>query len=292
MNRLANDPALVEMRRQLVAEEALMKRGINVDPDTGRSYYTGYEYKTLYDWDQYFESLVQIYMGWPSDYIKNGVTIFLDHQKSSGLISRSVPSNEYHDPEHVKPFLAQIGLLVKANYGEISWLLNDRYYPRLKKYLDFWLYNMDRNGNGLSEWMSAPHTGMDNQHERAGHWLAGTCEGVDLNCYLYRELQAFACLADEYGEKEDALEYAALAAGLKQRIQEQMWDEDDGIFYDLHREGGEKIRVKYVGAFAPLWARTATAEQARRLVDEHLRNRDEFWTPYPLEHTCPFRAGL
>ena len=102
-----------------------MQRGIFTDPDTGRAYFTGYSYKTLYDWDQYFEAIVQIYMGWPSDLIKNGVTIFLDHQRPSGLISRSVPSNEYHDPEHVKPFLSQIALLVYQNYGELDWITSE-----------------------------------------------------------------------------------------------------------------------------------------------------------------------
>jgi len=80
--------------------------------------------RTLYDWDQYFEAIVQVYMGWPSTYIKNGVLIFLDHQQPSGLISRSVPSNPYHDPEHVKPFLSQIAYLVARAYGETEWIAN------------------------------------------------------------------------------------------------------------------------------------------------------------------------
>ena len=42
------------------------------------------------------------------------------------------------------------------------------YFRRLQRYLEYWLVEMDTNVNGLSEWMSAPHTGMENQHERAG----------------------------------------------------------------------------------------------------------------------------
>ncbi|TFG67164.1 MAG: hypothetical protein E4H27_09320, partial [Anaerolineales bacterium] len=101
MNKLADDETLQTLRSQLHAEEVLMHGGIFEEPDTKRQYFTGYEYQTLYDWDQYFESIVQIYIGWPSEYIRNGVTIFLDHQQESGLISRSVPSNPFHDPEHV-----------------------------------------------------------------------------------------------------------------------------------------------------------------------------------------------
>lgn len=303
MNRLATDPRLNALRRGLKAEEELMRRGVFTDADTGRPYFTGYAYRTLYDWDQYFESIVQVYMGWPADYICNGVTIFLDHQRESGLISRSVPSNEYHDPEHVKPFLSQIALLVIDNYGETDWILNDRYFGRLHRYLDYWLAEMDGNGNGLSEWMSSPHTGMDNQHERAGFWRDRLCEGVDLNCYLVRECRAFARLADLYGQAGLAEAYRGRADALAERIRAVMWDEQDGFFYDANARAGEQpfsrhagwaaamnnrqaadpvIRVKTVAGFATLWARVATPEQARRLVHDHLLNAAEFWSPYPV----------
>ena len=301
MNRFANAPDLQTLRAELHVEEALMRRGIFTDADTGRDYFTGYSYKTLYDWDQYFESIVQIYMGWPGDYIKNGVTIFLDHQRDSGLISRSVPGNPNHDPEHVKPFLSQIAVLVAQNYGETDWILNVHYFPRLQKYLDYWLDEMDGDGNGLSEWMSAPHTGMDNQHERAGYWLDRFCEGVDLNGYLVRELRAFAYLAKRYGKDALAAEYTAKADTLAQRIRDVLWDDADGFFYDRNvrfrealrsRHAGwaaaqnypneERIRVKSVAAFVALWAGVATPEQARRMVFEHLFNPREFWTPYPV----------
>jgi putative isomerase len=300
MNTLADDAILHELRTGLGEEEALMQRGIFTDSDTGRDYFTGYDYKTLYDWDQYFESIVQIYMGWPSTYIKNGVTIFLDHQQPSGMISRSVPSNEYHDPEHVKPFLAQIAILVARFYGETDWILNAQTFPRLQSYLDYWLHEMDGNGDGLSEWMSAPHTGMDNQHERAGYWLDRFSEGVDLNCYLVRECRAFAQLASWYGEEAIAAEYVAAADARSARIRELLWDEKEGFFYDGNarfeeafksRKAGwgaingineRLIRVKSVAAFTTLWAGVATPEQARRMVMEHLLNPREFWTPYPV----------
>jgi hypothetical protein len=57
--------------------------------------------------------------------------------------------------------------------------------------------------------MSAPHTGMDNQHERVGYWLDRFCEGVDLNSYLVRELRAFSRLDALYGWGDVAEEYTA-----------------------------------------------------------------------------------
>ena len=65
LSRFINDPHLMELRKNLSDVQSLMERGIVIEPDTGRTYFTGYSYKTLYDWDQYFEAIVQIYMGWP-----------------------------------------------------------------------------------------------------------------------------------------------------------------------------------------------------------------------------------
>jgi putative isomerase len=301
MNQYLANPSLQELRQELQLQEQLMQRGIFTDPDTGRAYFTGYSYQTLYDWDQYFEAIVQIYMGWPSDLIKNGVTIFLDHQRPSGLISRSVPSNEYHDPEHVKPFLTQIALLVYQNYGELDWITTERYFDRLQRYLEYWLVEMDANRNGLSEWMSAPHTGMDNQHERAGWWLDRFSEGVDLNCYLVRECRAFARLAMLSGEADLSQEYGQKADELAGRIRQVMWDEAEGFFFDHNARAGEalmsrhagwasalnsqhteRIYVKSASAFSVLWAGVATPEQAHRMTFEHLLNPQEFWTPYPV----------
>ena len=64
--------------------------GIQTDPKTGKNYFTGYSYKQLYDWDQYFETMVQLYLGWDTGYAKNGIEIFLDYQDDDGFSPRGV----------------------------------------------------------------------------------------------------------------------------------------------------------------------------------------------------------
>ena len=290
-NVLQSHPLLRDLRERLKAESCLMKQGVHTEPDTDRPYYSGYAYKTLYDWDQYFEAIVQLYMGWGSEYVKNGVTIFLDHQRRGGLISRSVPSNHLHDPEHVKPFLAQTAVLVMRYYGESEWILNRRYYERLKRYLRYWLERMDSTGNGLAEWMSAPHTGMDNHHERAGHWRDRVSQGVDLNCYLYRECLAMAVLAERYGRSSDAESFRGKARALKQAIQRHLWHRRRGFFYDLSVKTGRRIGVRAISGFAPLWAGIATPAQAKRMVHEHLFDPDGFWTAYPAPALAKSEPG-
>jgi putative isomerase len=278
---LKTDTALLLLRKTLSTEDGLMNKGILQDTDTRKFYFTGYSYRTLYDWDQYFESIVQIYMGRPSTQIINGVTIFLDHQKPDGMIVRSVPGNKFHDNEHVKPFLCQITLLVFNNYHETAWL-NEAYFGRLHKYLDYWLNQMDGDQNGLSEWMSAPHTGMDNQHERAGWWLDRKSEGVDLNCYLVKEMRAFATIAEGMGKKELASQYRQKAQERAELIRTKLWDEKAGFFYDKAYKENRLINVKSIAGFAPLWAGIASPEQARRMIYEQLMNPQEFWSNWPV----------
>lgn len=305
-----NNDNLKKLRFELKEVDSLMRKGIMIDETTGLSYFTGYSYKTLYDWDQYFESIVQIYMGWPSTYMKNGVLLFLNNQRENGFIPRSVPSNQFHDPEHVKPFLSQISLMICKEYGETDWILNKETFLKLKKYLDYWLIDMDTNRNGLSEWMSSPHTGMDNQHERAGMWYDHCSEGVDLNSYLVRELKAFACLAEMAGDKKLSNEYRQKSKNLKCLIRKLLWDEEDGIFYDRKvnpklplskraqtgaymnfRQKGDLIPVRSASAFTVLFSQVATPEQARRMVIEHLFNPLEFWTPAPVSVLSKSEVG-
>ncbi len=262
-------------------DRMMRQKGVFTDTEkeagTGRSYYTGYEYATLYDWDQYFETLVQLYLGWDTTLAKNGVMIFLDIQKENGHIQRSSKGGEDQLSEHVKPFLGQISLLVYNRDGEIDFLRerNFFYYERMKKYLLYWLDNPG-NYKGLAFWDSAPHTGMDNQHARAGYWHDSFSCGVDLASYLVRECQAFAELAAVFGKVQDVEEFRARAEGMAEAVRRLLWDEEDDFFHDLDRRTGELLPMKYIGAFAALWAGIATEEMARRMVEKHLKNPAEF----------------
>ena len=182
---------------------------------------------------------------------------------------------------HFKPFLAQIALLGCRQTGDTRWL-QGKYYERLKKYLDYWFWFCDFDRNGLSVWDSADHSWMDNQDRRAGALYAMAVEGVDLNCYLVRELQALAVLAGKLGRPDDQAEFKERAARLISLINAVFWDEQNGFYYDRHERKGELVRVKTVVGFIPLWLGIVPPERAERLVKEHLLNPAEFWLPYPL----------
>jgi len=276
-------PVDPDLRRNLLRIDQVMRsKGIQLDPNSGRPFFTGYSYKNLYDWDPYFEGIVQLELGWTPQYMINGVKIFLDIQRADGYIRRvNDPTPREEADEMFKPFLAQISLLISRKLANTQWL-DDNYYQRMRKFLLYWLNVLTKNNGELSYWRSAPHTGMDTQHERAGHWKADYDNGVDLNAYLYRECLAFALIADARKNPADAQLFRDKAEQKKKAIQESCWNEEDGFYYDVDNRTGMQIPVKSIAGFAPLWARIATQDQAKRLVGEHLTNVHEFWRKFPV----------
>jgi neutral trehalase len=123
---------------------------------------------------------------------------------------------------------------------------------------------------------------MDNQISRSGALESYWDEGVDLACYLYRELQAMQIIAAKLGKRDDQKMYASRASKLANSINTVFWDNQDGFYYDRNEKTGQPIKIKSVAGFIPLWAGIASPAQAGRLVREHLLNEKEFWLTYPV----------
>ena len=210
---------------------------------------TGYAIKELYDWDLYFETLFLSYFG-VAKYCRNNVETFLDIQKPDGYVSRTAVV--LRETQHFKPFLAQTALLGSRQLHDFRWLAGERYYSRLQKYLEHW-FTYDSDGNGLCYWDGSDHSGMDNQRRRLGYANVNEYEGVDLNCYLVRELEAMAEIATAIHRDDEAAAYLARAEALKNKINDTFWDEEDGFYYDRSEKTGELNKVKSIAGFIPLW---------------------------------------
>ena len=279
----------------LLILQGLLPKGIRHCPPHP-PFFTGYQHETLYDWDQYFEAIQLGYCGYPAVYVRNGLRLFLSLQEKDGFTPRSFnPGRGVYFKHNVmfKPFLAQMALVAVHQDGDMAWLSRDSIYEKLALFYRCWTSRFDVRGKGLAVWYDCEHTGMDNHEERAGSWGGDNqfCEGVDLNSYLVREGEALAVLAEGLGRTGDAREFRAIAARIKAAIQEWLWDESEGFFFDRNAKTGEPIRVKYAGAFAALWAGIPTQSQAEQVVRGHLLNETEFWRPYPIPALAATEPG-
>lgn len=275
-------PARLEKwrRRLEVLNHDISTRGLLTVSGEPDRLLTGYAYGQFYDWDLYFECVYLSYYG-VSDYCFSNLRAFLRRQHADGFIPRSFGPKPFGQNQPFKPFLAQLAVLgTEQQGGDYAWM-KPAFYDDLKRYMDRW-FAYDHDGNGLPVWDSSDASGMDNELSRAGPKGSFFCEGTDLACYLYRELEAMAYIARRLGKTDDEIAYHAHAVALAKAVNTILWDEHDGFYYDRNERTGQLIRVKSAAGFLPLWAGIAPAARARRLVREHLTNPREFWLAYPI----------
>ena len=198
-------------------------------------------------------------------------------------------------------------------------------YPKLKAYHEWWYTNRDHNKNGVAEYGGMVHrfnnspeeiilaaaweSGMDNavrfdvegygkddigvkvfENKDKNSKLVGYSinqESVDLNSFLYAEKIDLAQMAEILGEKEDSENFYKSAAQLKEYINDKMFDEATGYYYDLQfdEHGNTKLLVnrgKGTEGYIPLWANAADKEKADKVVknilDENVMNT---YLPFP-----------
>ena len=199
-------------------------------------------------------------------------------------------------------------------------------YPKLVDYHNWWYTNRDHDKNGIAEYGGMVHplnnsedeiilaaaweSGMDNatrfdkegfgegdigvkvfenknaEGETIGYSI--NQESADLNSYLYAEKAFLKSIAQELGNTADATKYEEEAKKVREYVNEHMFDEETGFFYDLQisEDGSEKKvlvnRGKGTEGWLPLWAKLATQEQAD-LVKENMVDANKFDTfmPFP-----------
>lgn len=264
----------------------IRKKGIVFDSLSMKELLTGYDYGQFYDWDLYFECIYQLYNG-ESKYCFSNLEAFLIRQEDDGFIKRSFGPYNYGEMHMFKPFIAQTALLGMRQTPKIDWLVD--YYPKIVKYENCWYERYDKDKNNLCVWYNADHSGMDNQNSRVINGLID--EGVDLNCYLYREFCALSELANILGKKEDKALFDQKAEMVKKAINELLWDEETGFYYDRLENTGKLNKVKGISGFTPLYAGIVPQNRAERMVKEHLLNEKEFWAKYPINTLAQNEAG-
>ncbi|HEY7911794.1 MAG TPA: trehalase family glycosidase [Blastocatellia bacterium] len=93
---------------------------------------------------------------------------------------------------------------------------------------------------------------------------------VCLNSLLYIYESDMAEIMRTLAHQSEAARWQERAELRKRRINELMWDERDGLYYDYNIYKREVRRYPFVTTFYPLWAGIADAKQAARVV-ENLR---------------------
>lgn len=234
-----------------------------------------------------------------TDLAKKQIKLMFEFQLEDGFIVDCVYRDtliEPHNWRDTKPPLS--AWAVAKIYEKDNDLEFVEYmYPKLKKYHYWWYNKRDHDKDGICEYGSTDGTaiaakwesGMDNairfdniemlkNDERA---YSMNQESVDLNAYLYAEKLFMTQLAEALN-LNDSKTYLEEAEKLKQIIQTQFYDPEDGWFYDTNIEGDTFIKGEGSEGWTALWANAATQEQAEA-VKSRMLDPKKFYTKVPFQ---------
>ncbi|TXE10361.1 trehalase [Gelidibacter salicanalis] len=249
-------------------------------------------------WDSWKHAVGLAY--YDTDLAKNQMRAMFDFQSDDGFIVDCIfrdTTIEAHNYRDTKPPLSAWAVAKIYEKDKDAEFVKEL-YPKIKKYHEWWYAKRDHDQDGLCEYGSTDGTviaakwesGMDNairfddskilKNEEGAYSLDQ--ESVDLNAYLYAEKLYLSELAEILNKLEDAITYKDQAALLKQKIQQQFYDPEDGWFYDTTLDGKTFIKGEGSEGWTALWANAATQEQASA-VKQKMMDPKKFYTKVPFQ---------
>ena len=142
-------------------------------------------------------------------------------------------------------------------------------------------WEIDASGLQRAKWESGQND-LPNWDDAGYSGSAGTMSMncVDLNSLYTLDAWCLSQIAWVLNKKVDYELYMAEYEQMKALINEHLWNEREGMYFDRHWDRNFSTRMA-ASNFFPLIARIPNQEQAQRML-RHLLDEDEFWGDYVL----------
>jgi len=208
---------------------------------------------------------------------RDQIRVFLAHQLPDGMFPDVVfdegAVTEIDHPVRARvtkpPILAWAALKIHRAAPDLDFL--KEIYGPLARWNAWWFDQSEGGVEGLAHYNHPYSSGLDDNPL----WDEGMpVVSPELNTYLCLQMKALAQIATELGLETEAAQWETRSGALVQRMVENLWDEEAGVFHALHH--GRPVNVLTPFNLYPLWTGDLPPEINARLL-EHLRNPDEFW---------------
>jgi putative isomerase len=258
----------------------------------------------LFDWDTFFAATLAAVGDHDLAYA-NAIEI-LREETPAGFVGNYARAGNWKSFDRSEPPVGAVTVLGLYQKFHERWFLEETYGPLLK--WNRWWEQNRRIGNYLV-WGSDGENPPENPDDSSRGKRQGAIyeSGLD-NSPIYdaatfdetthKLLMADVGLMSEYVADCDALAEIAAALGKTSEQKElwerakfyrnalgTLWDEKTGMFLNKDLHTGELNARTSPTNFYPLLARAAKPEQARRTIQEHLLNPEEFWGKWVIPAT-------
>ncbi|HSI82464.1 MAG: amylo-alpha-1,6-glucosidase [Candidatus Methylacidiphilales bacterium] len=238
-------------------------------------------HKDMWLWDSAFHAI-----GWrhiDPVLAREFINAVFDTQCADGFIAHRMSPRGAVSEFTQAPVLADAVSRVHAFAPDPEWVRD--LLPRLEAYLQWDMANRDKDGAGLVEWFieddpvcRSGESGMDNSPRFDS---ARPLDAVDFNAFLARECEVMAGFAEALGMREKAAHWCAHYTRLCALINERLWCEKAGFYFDFDPSINARTAAVSSAGFMPLICGAASQEQAIRLA-AHLTDPQMFGTEFPV----------
>lgn len=214
---------------------------------------------------------------------KEAILAVLQCQRPDGFIPHMMKSREDIFGITQPQVIAWAVLTVFKKDSDIEFLR--RCAPAIARFLDWFIINRDKNGNGLLEWdmnfdsgnCRCDESGMDNSPRFD---VDEPLDAIDCSVFMAHDC---ACLAEIFrltGDTGESEKYARIADETGKKINDMLWDEEQGIYCD-RTLSGKLTGVLTCSSFLPMFAGICPPERAERMI-KLLEDETKFGTEFPV----------
>jgi len=266
---------------------------------------TKVHYNWFWLWDSGFEALG--YSEFKPRMAAEVIQAIFQAQRKDGFIAHMEDERAKPITPHSQPpvFGFSAGQMIRR-YPD------DPYYKQFEKemyeqgelFIKWWKKARDENHNGLFEYISQDEGGWDNSPRMKYVWpgpfinYLGTLgevvgsktkplDNVDLNPWMYFYYEAMADWAEDLGKPDEAKKWRADAKELAGKIDQYLWDPEEGCWFDGYNRIGSKKYQRFKVLTPAIWfpafaGSTLDEKKARQCIEKHLLNPEEFYGKYPI----------
>ena len=237
-------------------------------------------HKQMWLWDSVFHALAIV--TYNQELAKNCIRSVLSQQREDGFIASMV--SPYSRTYETQPQVFAWGV------WEVYQKTKDKDFLRecvcaLEKYLIWDRTHRDNNGNGLLEWLVEPDyteckSGESGQDNSPRFEFDEGMDAVDFSAFQAQDSEYLSKIFAELGNEEKSKEWKEYSNYVKAQMNDLLWCEEDGTYYD-RLESGVFTKVLTPASFFPLMAGVPSKEQAEKMV-KTLTNPELLWTKLPL----------
>lgn len=241
-------------------------------------------HRKLWLWDSVFHAIG--FRNISPDLAEELILAIFAHQRNDGFIPHMAAvglSSGITQP----PIIGWGSLMVYERSGSTEFL--QKVYDHNKRFLDWLIKNrrLDNSATGrmLFTWNTGSdvncrcdESGMDNSPRFD---CQSPLYAIDFSCFMASDLMSMSKIAKILGLNDEASAYKKQFEEIKSEINNLLWSEKDGFYFDFSVNDSSLNKVWSIASFLPLFAGVCSDAQCRELIS-HLTNPSEFATEFAI----------